>query len=147
MPPCNVAGQPKTAGRATPSVSFYSAMEPTPAGRSRRRHVAIATLILAAGLVSSVAIYLHPGAESESLLDLSPETSKKYLRALELYGGTANVLAVRFQAWFAGLWHGRSLAYTVAVLSLVAALAYLFFTVVLPPYRDPAAPAGREREH
>ena len=143
MPPCNVAGQPETAGRATLSVSFYSAMEPTPAGRSRKRHVVIALLILAAGLVSSVAIYLHPGAEPESLLDFSPETSKKYLRALELYGGTANVLAVRFQAWFAVLWRGRSLAYTMAALSLVAALAYVFFTVVLPPYRDPGTPDER----
>jgi hypothetical protein len=121
-------------------------MRPTPAGGSPRRHLAIAALILAAGLVSSVAIYLHPGAEPDSLLDFSPETSKKYLRALELYGGTANVLAVRFQAWFAGLWHGRSLAYTVAVLALAAALVYVFFTVVLPPYHDPAAPEGRPRE-
>ena len=103
----------------------------------------IAVLILAAGLVSSVAIYLHPGAGPESLLDFSPDTSKKYLRALELYGGTANVLAVRFQAWFAVLWRGRSLAYTMAALSLVAALAYVFFTVVLPPYRDPGTPDER----
>ena len=108
-----------------------------------RRHYLIAALIVGAGLVVSAAIYLRPGAESESLLDFSPETSKKYLRALELYGGTANVLAVRFQAWFARLWHGRSLAYSVAALSLLAAGAYLFFTVVLPPYHDSTTPGGR----
>ncbi len=106
----------------------------------RTRHYLIAAIILLAGLIAAVVISLRAGSAPETLLELSPETSKKFLRDLELYGGTANVLAVQFQTWFDGLWHGRSLAYTVAVISVVASLGYVFFTVVLPPYRDPNTP-------
>jgi hypothetical protein len=48
------------------------------------------------------------------LYELNPEYSKQYLRALELYGGQANVLAYEIREWFVGLWHGKSLAYIVA---------------------------------
>ena len=106
----------------------------------RTRHYLIAATILLAGLIGAVVIYLRAGSAPDTLLEFSPETSKKYLRDLEFYGGTANVLAVQFQTWFDGLWHGRSLAYTVAVISVVASLGYVFFAVVLPPYRDPHAP-------
>ncbi len=109
----------------------------------RTRHYLLAAAILLAGLITAVVIYLRAGSAPETLLELSPETSKKYLRDLELYGGTANVLAVQFQTWFDGLWHGRRLAYTVAVISALTSLGYVFFAVVLPPYRDPDAPEDR----
>ncbi|MGE5715429.1 MAG: hypothetical protein ACM369_02170 [Acidobacteriota bacterium] len=64
------------------------------------------------------------------------ENSKKYLRELEVYGGKANVLATQFRHWFDGLWHGRSLAFTVAVISVFLALAYKFFATPLPPEVD-----------
>jgi hypothetical protein len=109
----------------------------------RTHHYLIAAIILLAGLIGAIVIYLRAGSAPDTLLELSPETSKKYLRDLELYGGTANVLAVQFQTWFDSLWHGRSLAYTVAVISAVASLGYVFFAAVLPPYRDPTAPEDR----
>ncbi len=108
-------------------------MRPVLADR-RSRHLAIAAAILLAALVAAVVIYLRAASEPETLLELSPETSKKYLRDLETIGGTANVLAVETETWFAGLWHGRSLAWTVAVLGLLLALGYVFFAVILPPY-------------
>jgi hypothetical protein len=37
-------------------------------------------------------------------------------------GGMAAVYAARFNRWLAGLWHGRPLAYTVAILSVAIAL-------------------------
>jgi len=113
-------------------------------GDHRRRHLSVAAAILLAGLVAATFIYLRAGGGAEALLELSPETSKKYLRDLEMYGGTANVLAVEFSAWFAGLWHGRRLAYTTATLSFLGSLAYLFFTLVLPPYEDPGEPEHGE---
>lgn len=70
------------------------------------------------------------------------ENSKKYLRELEVYGGKANVLATAFRHWFDGLWHGRSLAFTVAVISLFLALAYRFVATPLPP--DVDGDAARE---
>jgi len=68
-----------------------------------------------------------PGASGYEL-----EDSKQYLLELEVYGGTANVLATEFRHWFSGLWHGRSLAFTVAVISLFLALAYNFLATPLP---------------
>ena len=69
--------------------------------------------ILVIGFASAVVIYFvnavpphEPGFEFEN--------SKKYLRELEVYGGKANVLANKFAHWFEGLWHGQSLASTVA---------------------------------
>ncbi|MFI5165645.1 MAG: hypothetical protein ACHQQS_03415 [Thermoanaerobaculales bacterium] len=106
----------------------------------RRRAYVIAATIVLAGLISAIVIYLRASSAPDALMELSPETSKKYLRDLELYGGTANVLAVEFMTWFDGLWHGKSLAYTVAAIAIVVALGYLFFAVVLPPYEDPQPP-------
>ena len=48
---------------------------------------------------------------------------------MEVYGGTANVLASELREWFAGLWQGRRLAFTVALLGiLLAAGARLVLT-------------------
>jgi hypothetical protein len=37
---------------------------------------------------------------------------------LELYGGKANLLANELTRWFAGLWHGESLAYTIGCITI-----------------------------
>ena len=55
-----------------------------------------------------------------------PEDSKKYLRDMELYGGKANVLMDQFRRWFIGLWHGKSLAYTIAVISIFMSLGTFY---------------------
>ena len=111
----------------------------------RTRHLAVAAAIVIVGLASAAVIFIRAsGGTPEGLLELSADTSKKYLRDLEMYGGTANVLAVEFSAWFGSLWHGRRLAYTVATLSLVGALAYVFFTLILPPYEVSEGPGVRE---
>ena len=43
-----------------------------------------------------------------------------------------NELIVRLNEWFKGLWHGKSLTFTVAAISLGIALAYLFFATRRP---------------
>lgn len=98
----------------------------------RNRPYLVAAVVLVVGFAGAVAIYLTAKPGSDELLELSADTSKKYLRDLELYGGTANVLAVELMHWLEGLWHGRSLAFTVAVLTVVVCLGYLFFAVRLP---------------
>jgi hypothetical protein len=45
-----------------------------------------------------------------------------YRHNIELMGGKFAVYADQFNEWFASLWHGRELAYTVAVLSVAVAL-------------------------
>ncbi len=101
--------------------------------------------ILLAGLVVAGAVYLRapaPGADSEEQFS----DSKQHLREMEVYGGTANVLASQLREWFGGLWHGRSLAYTIAVLGLIAAAVAWFALTPLPaPSDEDATPSDTSR--
>ncbi len=85
--------------------------------------------VLLVGVVSSILIYL--AAINDESADSGYEViggfvypgggayNKKYIHDLQVYGGNAAMLADRFIRWFNGLWHGTSLAYTVAVISLL----------------------------
>ena len=90
----------------------------------------ISAAILIAGLLSSMVIYWNATPE---VAGYDPEDSKQYLRQMELYGGKANVLAYEFREWFTGLWHGRSLAVTVAVISVLVAVGFRLAAIPLPP--------------
>jgi peptidoglycan/LPS O-acetylase OafA/YrhL len=96
-------------------------LDPSAARRSRLRR--LAAVILAVGLGSAVAIYFAAGPDSENPLGYDPMQTKTYLHDLELYGGKANVLAAEFREWFTGLWMGRNLAFTIAVLTFLVFLA------------------------
>jgi hypothetical protein len=76
--------------------------------------------------------------------------TKEYERQMEVLGGKSNVFAYDLQQKFLGLWHGTHLAYTLAVLSLVAALACFFTAYFLPdfpPFDDsPLEPPGGPRD-
>ena len=89
--------------------------------------------ILILGFAAAVVIYLTAAPPPGNPLGYDPMDTKKYLRDLELYGGKANVLAAQFKDWFVSLWHGKRLAFTVAVLAVIAALAFAFFSTPLPP--------------
>ena len=93
---------------------------------TRRLHVLIG--ILAAGLVASAVIYSRAAQPRPNPLGYEPGDSKQYLRQMEMYGGTANVLASEIRLCFDSLWHGTRLAYTVAFLTLLSAGAYWLFT-------------------
>ena len=67
----------------------------------------------------AVVIYLTAVNHDESTLINEFKESKKFTHDLELYGGKANVIADKFARWFDGLWHGQSLAFTVAVLTVI----------------------------
>jgi hypothetical protein len=88
--------------------------------------------ILVAGFAAAFFIYVS----STPLADRAgerPEDSKRYLRQMEVYGGHANVLASELREWFEARWHGRTLAFTVAFLSiLLAGVAFIVLTP-LPP--------------
>jgi hypothetical protein len=103
----------------------------------------ITRAILLVGFVSAVVIYFAnagPGSAS----DYELERSKLYLHDMEVFGGKANILADEFRNWFDGLWHGRSLAFTVAVISVFTALAYRFVATPLPLPAAVDGEAGRE---
>ena len=102
----------------------------------------VSGIILLAGLGSSVLIYELSRDRSSSVLGyedaggsvypILPEDSKQYLRGMELYGGTANVLADELRRWFAGLWHGQSLAFTVAFITILVSSGIFYIARGLP---------------
>jgi hypothetical protein len=96
--------------------------------------------ILALGFAAAVVIYLTAKPPPGNPLGYDPMDTKRYLHDLEVYGGKANVLAAEFRDWFDSLWHGKRLAFTVAVLTLMAAFAFKFFATPLPPVPDATAP-------
>jgi len=84
-------------------------------------------MILVIGLGSAIAIYVTAVPDPPNPLGYDPMETKTYLRDLEMYGGKATVLSVQVQQWFYGLWHGRPLAFTVAILSLLLAGLVWYF--------------------
>ncbi len=115
----------------------------------------IGGIILLFGLGSAVLIYASSVERSASVLGyedaggsvypILPDDSKQYLRGLELYGGTANVLSDELRRWFAGLWHGKSLAFTVACITILVSWA-LFHTARRLPPRENANGQRRNRD-
>jgi len=95
--------------------------------------------ILALGFAAAVVIYLTAQPPPGNALGYDPLDTKRYLHDLEVYGGKANVLAAQFTDWFAGLWQGKRLAFTVAVLAVFAAFAFKFFATPLPPETETSA--------
>ena len=108
----------------------------------QKRLYLITAAILLVGLGSAVLIYLTAGNYSESVLGYeivggsvyptTPEGSKKYIHDLELYGGKANVLADEFMRWFAGLWRGKSLAFTVAFITVFVSFGFFLVASHVP---------------
>lgn len=81
--------------------------------------------ILLAGLVAAGLIYAFaPDATGGDLANQVAQ-GRMYRHNLELMGGTTAVLIDDFDRWFFGLWHGKSLAATVAVIALGAGIACL----------------------
>jgi hypothetical protein len=90
----------------------------------------IAAAILSVGLVSAVIIYLTAReAPADPFAEF--EKSKKFAYELERMGGKAALAANDINKWFAGLWQGESLAYTVAVITIVIAGGYYFVATSL----------------
>jgi hypothetical protein len=97
-------------------------------------------VVLIAGTTASAWAYHAAVVDemSDSLMSQARNT-KDYQGQMEYIGGNANVLGSEISGWFAGLWHGRNLAYTLAVLTLIAALLcfYVAFALPdLPPFGD-----------
>jgi multisubunit Na+/H+ antiporter MnhB subunit len=86
----------------------------------------ISVVLLALGFGAALAIYLTAQPVVVDPLLGDPMASKKYLHELRVIGGQGNVVASEFLDWFAGLWHGRSLAGTVAVITVITVLIFRF---------------------
>jgi len=103
----------------------------------------ISAIILLVGLGTAIFIYQTTDMDSSGALGyqiiggtvypIMPENTKIYRHDLEVYGGKAAVLADDFRRWFNGLWHGKSLAFTIAVITILASFAGFFTARHLPP--------------
>ena len=108
----------------------------------RESLILIGAIIMLVGLGSAILIYQSSGDDSDSVLGyeiidgsaypIRPEDSRTYRRDLGLYGGTAALVVDDFSRWFAGLWHGRSLAFTVAGISIFISFVFFFAANRLP---------------
>ena len=102
----------------------------------------ISAMILLGGMGSAILIYWTAGNHSSGVLGyeeeggtvypILPDDSKKYLRDLELYGGKANVLMDELRRGFIGLWHGKSLAFTVACITVFVSFGVFYAANHLP---------------
>ena len=105
-----------------------------PSAPSARRGLTLkllGLLILLVGFGSAVVIWQAQdrmdrqrgdgGTTDTSGAPLAPEDSRRYTHDMEQYYGKTGLLADEWTRWFEGLLHGKSLAKTIAVLSLVAA--------------------------
>ena len=110
----------------------------------RRTAKRIALGIVAVGIIAGVVLYL---SAEPPLANVYGFSNKRYLYELERLGGKSNVMTARLIDDFAGLWHGRNLAFTVAGLSgCVAWLFWFFATHPLDPFPTRAAAGGGRDE-
>jgi len=77
--------------------------------------------VLVAGLTGAALIYVFSADAKTTAIEFA--NPRAYEFQIERLGGMAAVYAVRFNEWFISLWQGRQLAFTVAVLAIVIALA------------------------
>jgi hypothetical protein len=97
----------------------------TPPGQRPPLHILIfyaGVSILLGGLVAAALIYMFTADDGASDAAGEIASGRVYEYNIERIGGMAAVYAARLNRWLAGLWHGRPLAYTVAVLSVAIAL-------------------------
>jgi hypothetical protein len=83
----------------------------------RVRLAGVALLVL--GWATAVGVYLTAAPEGAG----DPVALQREMNQIARLGGTATVQTVKFDLWLASLWHGERLAFTLAVLSAVGALA------------------------
>ncbi len=116
----------------------------------------ISAIILVVGLGSALLIYraaenipygvLGYEEGGGAVYPIMPEDSKKYLRNLELYGGKANVLLDELRRGFVGLWHGKSLAFTVGCLAIFASFGVFYAANHLPSRLKSDVPRKNNRD-
>ncbi|MDD5287412.1 MAG: hypothetical protein PHD54_16295 [Desulfuromonadaceae bacterium] len=95
-----------------------------------KRCYIITTAILLVGLGSALTIYITAGEAPYNPFE-EFEKSKKFAYELERIGGKAALVANDFNKWFAGLWHGESLSYTIAAISIFIAAGYYLISTGL----------------
>ena len=101
--------------------------------------------VLVLGLCSAALIYVTADEAPESGATEEMLMSKRYVRELQRFGGKAAVLFDEFNRWFASLWDGKSLAVTVAWISIFVSLMLFLLARRLKPRCSPRPPGDPSR--
>lgn len=101
-------------------------------------------VILVMGLIGAAIIYVMAPAEDSAELIYGVANDPRYTLELQRIGGNAEVAMAELHQWFDGLWHGKPLAYTVAVLCTAAAA--VCFLAAHSRIFDPAHEQTDERD-
>jgi len=101
-------------------------------------------MILIVGLGISVFIYIRAENHESDILGyefidghaypVKPEDSKMYQRDLQMVGGKMYLLIDELQRWFSGLWHGKSLAFTLAIITVMVSSGFFYIANQLPSH-------------
>jgi len=78
--------------------------------------------VLLVGLVGAAFIYAFAAEDEDMNATREITSGRMYQHNIELMGGKFAVLSAEFNEWFGSLWHGRPLAYMVAVVAVGIAL-------------------------
>ncbi|MEO9135395.1 MAG: hypothetical protein ABI316_02205 [Casimicrobiaceae bacterium] len=87
--------------------------------------------ILLVGLLAATLIFVFAGDDGRIEPGAEIVRGKMYQHDVQLIGGKAGVAFVRFDQWLSSLWHGRPLAYTIAVLTILVAAACFWVAWVM----------------
>jgi hypothetical protein len=108
----------------------------------------IAVTVLVAGLGSAASIWSvqdridrqAKARGTDSPESGSPEDSRRYSRDVQLYYGDTGLLLEKWKRWLGELAHGKPLAYTIGMGSLVLALGLFYVADHRPPGPPPSSP-------
>jgi hypothetical protein len=93
--------------------------------------------IIAAGWAAALVVYFTAKPVNEYPLGYDPLTDKKYVLELQRFGGKANVFSAELLQWWDRLWHGKTLAFTIAALAVLCAGCF-WVAATLPPIEEAA---------
>ena len=110
----------------------------------RRTRLDIVRGILLVGLTSAVTVFFTAGTPPPTPWATPRTIPRSTAAPWRWYGGQANLVASDITDWITGLWHGRTLAYTLAVLTLLLAWGFSSSprTAAVQTSSWPCVPAG-----
>lgn len=111
---------------------------------SPRKMNRISLALLLLGFASAGLIYAFAPPPVTDAFGNDPLNEKRYRRQLRVIGGQANQLSADFIDWLGGLWAGENLAYTVAVLTVVATGGFRFVAVRLASPAASGSPTPKQ---
>jgi hypothetical protein len=112
--------------------------KPEPVTPLKRCHLVTAGILLI-GFGAAAVIYLAAEDTPENpFADF--ENSKRFSLEVQRMGGKMALVANDASAWFYALWHGRQLAFTVACITMLIALAYYVIDSDIKPGEQDVVP-------